>query len=119
MGVRGKSTSPGPDASPNGDPDPTGRGIYNPATGISEWYEPSPAAGRGWSLVQLWGWRDLIEADFASTYQLDVDLATPEATPILQARSWRWFLVRVRGLLEDPTTRLYAALTPDPKEVPR
>lgn len=45
-----------------------------------------------------------------------MDLHDPATDPVLAARDWRWFLVRFRGLLNNPDTRLHAAMsdtTPD------
>lgn len=122
VGVRGKSPDPADGetpggGAPNGDPNPAGRGDYDEDTGLSEWYEASEE-GEGVTLTQLWGYRDLIEADLHSEYGLDVDMSDPDSSPALVGRSWRWLLVRVRGLLESPGTRLVMALTPDPPATP-
>jgi hypothetical protein len=53
----------------------------------------------------------LLESDFQSEYGLD--LGNPE---IRSARSWRWFWVRLSGLLASDT-RLYRALAPAPEPV--
>ena len=121
MGVRGKSPDPAEDATggaaPNGDPNPAGRGDYDSDTGLSEWYEETEEA-QGVTLTQLWAYRDLIEADLHSEYGLDVDLEEPDSSPALTGRSWRWFLVRLRGLLEVPHARIVMALTPDEPKPP-
>lgn len=114
MGVRGKSSSPEHIGAANGDPNPAGRGEYDPETGISEFYDEEEE-GAGLTLTDLWRHRDLIEADFHQCYGVDVDLAAPDASPVLVGRSWRWFLVRLRGLLALPETRLCLAVAPDPE----
>ncbi len=122
MGVGGKTPSPDDTESlgaPNGDPNPLGRGDYDPDTGISEWYEEDPSQGsQGFTLTQLWAMRDLLEADLHSEYGIDADLADPDSSPALTGHSWRWLLVRIRGLLEQPDTRLSMALAPEPQPIP-
>lgn len=61
----------------------------------------------------MWrGHRDTLEQDLHSHYGIDVDLSEPLTCKVLRAHSWRWFLVRVYGLLNDPDTRLFTALSP-------
>lgn len=116
VGRGGKSTGADVAPAPNGDPDPAGRGEYDPVTGISDWYEggSQASAGDGYTLTQIWAYRDLIEADLHAEYGIDADLADPDESPSLTGHSWRWLLVRIRGLLDVPGTRLAIALTPDP-----
>lgn len=120
VGLGGKSGTAGGGTgpAPNGDPNPYGRGDYDPVHEISEWYEaPQGTAGsQGHTLTQIWArHRDLIEQDFHTLYRLDVDLASPAQCPVLTSKDWRWFLVRFRGLLNTPTTRLWVALQPEPR----
>jgi hypothetical protein len=91
----GKSASAEPGTAPNGDPDIYGRGQYNPDTGLSEYYEypQGNRNGRTWREI-LTHW-NAIEADFQD---LGIDLASG----ILRERSWRWFAVRVMGLINKP-----------------
>ena len=122
VGVGGKSSDPDgdtePTGAPNGDPNPEGRGEYDPDTQLSEWYEPKDEAAEGFSLIALWAYRDLIEADLHSQYGVAADMAAPCLAPPLAGHSWRWLLVRIRGLLETPDTRLWMALAPDPTPNP-
>jgi len=116
LGDRGKSGAPeqGATAAPNGDPDPRGRGEYDPELGVSEWYEDSTEETQGTTLIGLWSFRDLIEADLHEIYSLDVDLHSPLTDNTLTSRSWRWFLVRVLGLTTTTRSRVWAALAPAP-----
>ena len=114
LGDRGKSNAPEPGATPapNGDPDPRGRGEYDPDAGVSEWYEDAPEEAQGATLIELWRIRDLIEADLHEIYGVDVDLDNPLTDSTLTARSWRWFLVRLLGLTTTTRSRAWAALSP-------
>lgn len=82
--------------------DPYGRGKQDPRTGLYEWYEIPPADERGLrahkltyeEILSQWA---LIEADWHSEYG-------QELTPgLLGERSWRWFRVRLGGLLAADT----------------
>lgn len=54
-------------------------------------------------------WR-LVEVDFQEVY--GIDLATPG---LLRARSWRWFLLRLVGLLSTEG-RVQRVLNPTPEQ---
>jgi hypothetical protein len=85
------------------DLDQYGRGEYDPATGLYEWYEDAPDILTGKAEVIAWPrifeqWA-LVEADFHSSYGVDLSIA-------YRSVSWRWFAVRVLGLMADPSSRL-------------
>jgi len=108
----GKSTDgaqQGPAA--NGDPDPTGRGHYDPETGLSDWYEAEgrrvQGEGKQWSQI-LKHW-DLIEVDLHQWYGVDI------GDGILVRRTWRWLEHRIQGLLAIEKSRLRLTLYP-PKD---
>jgi hypothetical protein len=85
----GGSTSP-----EGGDLDQYGRGEYDEATGLYEWYDlpPERAQGKGqaFSLTELLAQRALVVADFASEYGVELET---------WAGTWRMFLDRLTGLL--------------------
>lgn len=99
--------SAGPGRGPGSD---GGQGEYDEATGLWEWYEEQ---GPSWADV-LGQWA-AIEADFASHYGVDL-------SDELDRRTWRWFRVRLAGLMTAltiapsgrwvPVTRLGLALNP-------
>lgn len=102
--------SPGRPEAPKGY---VGRGDYDEATGLYEWYE-EVHSGIGWgSILAHWG---LIEADLHDVYGIDVE------DGILDRRSWRWLEQRIAGLMASrsvapsgdlvPTTRIGWALRP-------
>ncbi|MCB8775817.1 hypothetical protein LJD49_29295, partial [Escherichia coli] len=67
--------------------DPTGRGAYDPATGLYEWYEREEQ-GRTWEeILEHWS---LIVADFAEHYTIRL-----RAAPVM---SWAEFADLVAGL---------------------
>lgn len=93
-----------------------GRGRYDEATGYYEYYEGVPKdllREQGepitWArILENWGF---LEADFHSEYGVDV------SSPKLRRRkTWRWFAVRVKGLLASPESRLGRVFQPDPEE---
>lgn len=114
---RGKSWGAEPEGAgpaPNGDPDPRGRGEYDPDTGISDWYEipeGQPQGGKPgrrleWVLAHHY---DLLEQDLHEHYGIDL-----EDEALLAARSWRWLRARIHGLLNGTKpTRLSEALSDD------
>lgn len=110
----GKSTEGQQGPAANGDPDPTGRGQYDPETGLSDWYEAegrrAPEAGKRWE--DILGHWELIEADLHQHYGIDV------RDGILARRSWRWLELRITGLLSIEKSRLRLTLYPpeDPKK---
>ncbi len=95
-----------------------GRGVFDPETGLWEYYEgPEPEAsaapstqrgpGRAVSWSDLLAHWALIEADLHEAYGIDF-----EAEPsVLVTRSWRWLRVRITGLLASEASRLNAVLT--------
>lgn len=111
MGCGGKSTGaqPGP---AQGKEDPYGRGEFDEATGLWEWYEyPSEAErqrsqGKGLTWARLLEHWPLIEADMHQTYGVDV------GSSILLNRTWRWLSVRIVQLLTEESTRLHRAIYP-------
>jgi hypothetical protein len=92
--------------------DKYGRGQYDPASKLYEWYEVPPdklaeAEGQGspvtWeAILERWA---LIEADLHSEYGIDLD------DPVTRGRRWRWLRVRIAGLL-SADTRIARALAP-------
>lgn len=48
-----------------------------------------------------------VELDFQDHKIYGIDLESG----ILRERSWRWFQVRIVGLITDPTSRLHRVLT--------
>ena len=103
--AEGKSAAPNRCA-PNGDPDPYGRGEYNPETGLSDYYEYPEGTGKGrpWKDILIhWS---LIEADLQ-------DAGIDTGSGILRQRSWAWLAVRIAGLLNKPP-----AITPDGRVMP-
>jgi len=56
-----------------------------------------------WSEI-LENWVSL-EADFHSEFHVDLE------SGVLKERTWRWFLVRMSALLNDPTSRLARSMT--------
>jgi hypothetical protein len=60
-------------------------------------------------IVAQW---DLLEVSFSSFYGIELEDAYP-------VRSWRWFTVKVRGLLLNPTplSRHFAPAAPDPEPI--
>jgi len=109
LGVGGKSTSAEQGGAPNGDPDPYGRGEFDPETGLSEWYDypegHAETGGLTWAKI-LTHW-NLIEADLQDA-GIDID------SGILKRRTWRWLAVRISGLL-SVESRLQRKLFPPKK----
>ena len=52
----------------------------------------------------------MIEADLHQVYGLDLD-----DRDLLRSRTWRWLKTRIIGLLDQPETRLYRILNPQPQ----
>lgn len=112
MGVRGKSGSAEPGGAPNGDPDPHGRGQYNPETGLSEYYDypdgKAPNSGLRWDDVyKHW---NMIEADLQEVYGIDIE------SGVLGTRTYRWLIVRIAGLMSVERSRLRLTLYPPKKQ---
>lgn len=79
--------------------DEYGRGDYDEATGLYEWYEDVPeevTGGKPISWVDLFKAWKLIEADFNSEYGINLERE-------LRHMSWRRFAVLVTGLLNADT----------------
>jgi len=90
LAVGGKSAGA---ASSDPKDDPTGRGEYDPATGLWEWYE-RPEETLTWrKLLRLW---DLIEADLQ-------DAGVDVESGVLRRRSARWLQTKLIGLLHADT----------------
>ena len=111
MEVGGKSTQAQSGPAANCDAYPTGRGHYDPETGLSDWYEAEgrrvQGEGKQWSQI-LKHW-DLIEVDLHQWYGVDV------GDGVLVRRTWRWLERRIQGLLAIEKSRLRFTLYP-PKE---
>lgn len=101
-----KSTDSGDgDTGGLGDIDRYGVGERDPVTGLYENYD-FPAGHPATQEVDtetppitwpaIFGQAELIEADFRSEYQL-------ELTQVYRTATWRWFRVRVQGLLYADT----------------
>lgn len=106
----GESGNPEPGGSPL---DKYGRGEKDPITGIYEWYEEVPAGlkrpGKPIDWDDIFDCWELVEADFASHYHIDLEGA-------FRTRSWRWFAAMIAGLLSEDT-RLHRMFRDDPTEV--
>ena len=100
-----------------------GRGRYDPETGLYEHYEipdhhPARRTAREghrgeFTLTDLIAQWELLEPDFHQVYGADLDEC--------RHKSWRWFRVRLHGLMSDPSTRLwryFASITPDLDDQP-
>lgn len=91
---------------------PYGRGQYDPVTGLWDYYEEPEEAGAhagpliGWA--ELIGQWKLLESDFHEVYGADLSREVHRQT-------WRWFDVRVQGLLAADT-RLARHFAPDPSQ---
>lgn len=48
---------------------------------------------------------NLVEIDLHERFGIDVE------SGVLTDRTWRWLLVRILGLIDDPRTRIHRALT--------
>lgn len=110
--LRGKSTG-GPQADPDEDPasNPYGRGDYDPATGLWDWYEYPPEVqrardGLSFTWPELFAHWPLICADLHAEYGIDVD------SGILRRRRASWLCDRVLGLLHRDTP-LARVMRPD------
>lgn len=80
---------PRPNAYFDGDP---GGGAWVAEWGTRLWWNDSDeTSGLTWERI-LAHW-EALEADFQETYNLDLD------SGVLDTRTWRWFRVRVVGLL--------------------
>lgn len=108
MGVRGPKRDPeGTDDGDSG-ADPTGRGAYDPATGLYEYYEKPRNEGAPvtWEeILTHWG---LIVADFASEYGIRLHR---------ESLTWLEFRHLVNGLLQT-RSRLWHATRPEDEEKP-
>lgn len=62
---------------------------------MSDYYEYPTDSGKGRSWQEILHYWNAIEADFQ-------DLGIDFGSGILRERSWRWFTVRVTGLLTKP-----------------
>ena len=104
--LRGKSGAAQQGGAPNGDPDPYGRGEYDPETGLSDYYEYPKGHGKGrpWKDI-LSHWR-LIEADLQ-------DAGIDVGSGILRQRTWAWLTIRIEGLLNKPPS-----FSPDGRVIP-
>lgn len=108
-------TASGPQA---GRDDPSGRGTYDEATGLWDWYEDVPeeltAAGAGaweWTADQALNEWYLIEGEFDDRWGYDL-------SELLHTKTWRWFWVRLRYLMStDSAIRRRLAPPPEPAEV--
>jgi hypothetical protein len=92
----------GPD-SPTGPDDPHGRGDYDAATGLWDWYERPEDTGTPVTWEEILTHHTLIVADFASEYGIRLHRDPP---------SWAEFRDLVHGLLQTES-RLWRALRPD------
>ena len=98
----------------DGDPaaDPTGRGEYDPETGLWDWYDRDPEdrapVGEAYQLSRLIKQWKVIEADFASEYGIRLAL-------VRDSMSFREFATLLGGLL-SADTRLWRVLNPDRQE---
>lgn len=96
-------TNEGPHTGPN---DPTGRGEYDPATGLWDYYETAEGAGLTWeAILDHWG---LIVADFADYYTIRL-----HRDPV----TWAEFKAYVAGLLAVES-RLWRATRPETDQPP-
>lgn len=92
-----------------------GCGEYDPVSGLYEWYEGGlqPTRRQGTAQVTreaLLGQWPLVEADFQETYGLDL------SGGLLGERSWRWFQVRLYGLLSADSRLSRHFAPPEPKQ---
>lgn len=84
------------------DPDEYGRGAYDPATGLYEWYEPVPedvkqaVSNPGTSWVEVLEQWKLLVASFHAEFGVDLE-------EVQHAVTWRWFAMRVAHLLSTDT----------------
>jgi hypothetical protein len=101
--------------------DPSGRGNYDEATGLWEWYEDVPEELTGGvnvvshaAVLNEW---DLLEGAFHDVFGVDLVEVMQE-----NVKTWRWFTVRVAYLLhgDNPLSRHFAPKPddPPPAEVP-
>lgn len=100
--------------------DPSGRGVYDEASGYWEWYEDVPeeltAAGGNKHVVShaavLEEW-DLLEAAFDHVFGYDLVEIMRE-----NVKTWRWFIARVSYLLQhdNPLARHFAPKPDAPAE---
>lgn len=99
---------PGPAGRGRGGPDdPLGRGDYDAATGIWEWYEEAPEQGHAVTWEAILGHWPLLVADFAEHY--GIRLRTRPAM------GWAEFRDLTEGLLACDS-RLYRATRPPEPE---
>lgn len=91
---------------PTGADDPTGRGDYDAATGLWEWYERPEDTGAPVTWEEILTHFTLIVADFASEYGIRLHRDPP---------SWAEFRDLVHGLLQTES-RLWRATRPDDDE---
>lgn len=93
-----------------------GQGEKNPVTGLYEWYDLPPGIARGQGDPVTWPeiveqWR-LLEFDFHAILRVDL-------SDTLKVRSWRWFELRVQGLLASRHSLLSDYFTKTDSEASR
>ena len=100
MGERPPKSTPG--RGEGGPEDPTGRGLYDAATGLYEWYDVPEGQGDAVTWEQILNHFPLIIADLASEYGVRVHQET---------LMWAEFRDLVHGLLQTES-RLWHATQP-------
>jgi hypothetical protein len=75
---------------------PYGRGRYDASTGWFEYYELPEEEGETVPWDEIFAQWILLESDFAESYGIDLEA-------VFAVKSWRWFRVRVAGLLCSDT----------------
>jgi hypothetical protein len=89
-----------------------GQGDYDEATGRFDWYDLPGEVGKPQGVGVTWSqilaeW-ELLEADFHDIYGVDLE-------QVFRVRSYRWFIVRVRGLfISDSRLARHFAPPPEP-----
>jgi hypothetical protein len=88
--------------------DDGGRGTFSPLTGLHEYYEEEPDAGKAVTWEEILGRWSYLVADFAAVYGIRL-LTRP-------AMSWAEFRLLTEGVLADPASRLSRAFAPPPPD---
>jgi hypothetical protein len=110
VGARGPKSGTGnaPATVDGGPDDPTGRGVYDEATGLWEWYDKPEETGAPvtWEQILDEARWPLIVADFASEYGIRLHR---------ERLMWPEFRHLIHGLLQSKS-RLWRAVTPTEEE---
>jgi hypothetical protein len=107
VGNRHPKSNTGSGPGNSGHDDPHGRGDYDAATGLWEWYDRPQEAGDPVTWEQILTHFPLIIADFADLYTIRLHRDAPV---------WAEFRDLVFGLLQTSESRLWRATRPDEDE---